>query len=100
RYGVPVSDLTDMNGSVDPRRLQNGTRLVVPVGGVDGDMGARLASNAVPVRHIVSSGENLWTIARRYGVSTRELARENGRALDDVIQIGDQLLIPGTSPST
>ncbi|MEX0935479.1 MAG: transglycosylase SLT domain-containing protein, partial [Gemmatimonadota bacterium] len=37
RYGVPVSDLTDMNGSVDPRRLQIGMRLVVPVGGVDGD---------------------------------------------------------------
>jgi LysM repeat protein len=44
--------------------------------------------------HTVSSGESFWTIARLYGISTAALAAANGRALGELIHIGDELRIP------
>lgn len=38
-YGVPVADLTDTNRDLDPRRLQIGTRIVVPIAGGERNVG-------------------------------------------------------------
>ncbi len=145
RYGVSVAELQGANGNLDPRRLQIGQRLIVPIAGrtpaaapatrvasAAGESGAgeadengadgvggratnesgRSASgeaaNATALengeaptaepsngalRHTVRSGENLWTIARRHGVSVEDLRRWNGLSERAVLQPGQELAV-------
>ena len=44
-------------------------------------------------RHVVAKGETLWDIARKYGVSTRQVARWNGMAPKDLLRSGKELVI-------
>ncbi len=50
------------------------------------------------VEHRVASGESLWTIARRYNVSTRALASWNGMAPRDTLSTGRTLVVWTDSP--
>ena len=50
------------------------------------------------VKYRVRSGDNLTTIAQRYRVSIRALMVANGLK-DETIRIGDELIIPLTTPS-
>ncbi len=43
--------------------------------------------------HLVRTGESLWSISRRYGVSTKALARWNGMAPIDTLNVGQKLTI-------
>ncbi|MFT5658648.1 MAG: membrane-bound lytic murein transglycosylase D [Gammaproteobacteria bacterium] len=43
--------------------------------------------------HIVSSGQSLWTISRKYGVTTAALAKWNGMAPIDTLRIGQKLIV-------
>ncbi|MCH8959274.1 MAG: LysM peptidoglycan-binding domain-containing protein [Proteobacteria bacterium] len=43
----------------------------------------------------VQPGDSLWTIARKYGVSTRNLAKWNGMAPRDTLSVGRKLVIWG-----
>ena len=45
------------------------------------------------VTHTVASGDSLWGIARRYGVSTRSLAKWNGMAPGDTLSVGRTLVV-------
>ncbi len=50
--------------------------------------------------HIVRPGENLSSIASRYGVSVAALQRENGISNPDYIYVGERLRIPGAGVSS
>ena len=58
------------------------------------------------VEHRVRSGESFWSIGRRYGVGTRELAAWNGMAPRDTLSIGQKLVVwaktaaPTAAPSS
>jgi lipoprotein NlpD len=59
---------------------------------------------AVPDHHVVRAGETLYSIARRYDIDWRELARTNGIGGDYLIRPGDRLRLPrpggsATSPA-
>lgn len=43
--------------------------------------------------HVVKSGESLWSISKRYGVSRKKLAEWNGKAERDALRIGQKLAI-------
>ena len=43
--------------------------------------------------HIVRSGQSLWSISRKYGVSTAALAKWNGMAPIDTLRVGQKLVI-------
>ena len=51
---------------------------------------------STPVLHVVKAGENLWTIARKYNMSTKALLRANDslESVGSVIHPGDELIIP------
>lgn len=46
-------------------------------------------------RYTVKSGDSFWTIARRFGVGTRQLARWNGMAPGDTLSVGKVLVVKG-----
>jgi len=119
RYGVTLSELQGTNGNLDPRRLQIGQRLVIPLGGGTaagtqvasantgatgaaggggGDGAARSnqggAGNGT-VTHVVDSGDSLWTISRRYGVAVDDLRDRNGLDGEAVLQPGQELEVEG-----
>ena len=48
----------------------------------------------------VQPGDSLWSISRQYGVSLSSLEAANGLSDDSVLQIGENLTIPGTVSST
>lgn len=50
--------------------------------------------------HRVRSGESFWTIARKYKVGTRQLAKWNGMAPKDTLKIGQKLTIWSKHRST
>jgi membrane-bound lytic murein transglycosylase D len=72
RYGLSVSALRSANGNLNPRRLRVGQ--VVRVPGAAAVAGASAADRF----HRVSRGENLTVIARRYGVTVRQIRSWNG----------------------
>ncbi len=43
--------------------------------------------------HRVRKGESFWSISRKYGVSTRSLAKWNGMAPIDTLKVGQKLVI-------
>lgn len=176
RYGIRLTDLQAANGNLDPRRLQVGQRLVIPIAGGRRNLPVRVAEVAdvgvvetggqdagvrtsglrepeevpVPVnvdidaaatagtdtsngpteptspvaevgvteprevtppagagesasnaRHRVAAGDNLWTLARRYGVTVADLERWNGLAGRGTLRVGQELhLGPGLRTHT
>ena len=46
------------------------------------------------VTHTVVAGEHLGVIARRYDLSQEDIARANNIGVDDILSIGQQLVIP------
>lgn len=53
-----------------------------------------------PIIHVVQNGENLFRISLRYGVSLNALAQANGISNPNLIFVGQQLTIPGTTGGT
>ncbi|ANV85714.1 peptidase M23 [Picosynechococcus sp. PCC 7003] len=51
-------------------------------------------TNAVPKSHVVRPGETLYAIARRYGISGRELIAANKLLNPNVIYVNQRLTIP------
>ncbi len=106
--GVSVSDLWIANRLINPHSLQPGQTLLIPAGpedvfgehaGESDDTDGRAGDLVQPVNHTVRSGENLWTIASRYGVTVGEIARANQISSSAVIRPGQELTIPdATAP--
>ena len=59
-------------------------------------------SEVIPATtHVVQRGDSLWTIARKNGLTTAELAAANNISANAMLQIGQKLLVPskGISPT-
>jgi murein DD-endopeptidase MepM/ murein hydrolase activator NlpD len=100
KYGVPASAIMETNGFRNGATLRPGQRVVIP------RYVSASASHASPPPvsapahvaenvHIVTPGESLIGIARKYGVSLAVLARANKIQPSAKIAIGDRITIPG-----
>ncbi len=52
-------------------------------------------ANANGYTHTIASGESLYTIARKYDVTTQAIVQANGLSSPDKIVVGQQVIIPG-----
>jgi membrane-bound lytic murein transglycosylase D len=96
RYGVTSAVLQRTNNISRPSSLQIGTRLRIPSGGSRApSVQVAAAAESAPreVVHRVSTGESVWTIARRYGVRASDVLAWNDLEEDSVIKPGDRIRI-------
>jgi LysM repeat protein len=59
--------------------------------------GIAVQAQSSPIVHVVQAGENLYRISLRYGVSLAEIASANNIPNPNLIFVGQQLTIPGTT---
>ncbi|MCW5697948.1 MAG: LysM peptidoglycan-binding domain-containing protein, partial [Bauldia sp.] len=57
---------------------------------------APAATAATPSVITVQSGDTLYSLARQYNVSVRDLAAANGLSITDGLRIGQQVVLPGS----
>jgi peptidoglycan-N-acetylglucosamine deacetylase len=69
----------------------NSAPATLETGGSGGNPGI-VASQAI---HTVASGETLYGIALRYGVTVNAIVQANDLANPDRLNLGQQLIIPG-----
>lgn len=118
RYGVSFKELAAYNDMEPDDTLVVGKKLVIPPGGklvedtgpaetgVAPSAGTGTGTTTIerePIpsdrKYTVKSGDNLWVIARRFGVKVADLKRVND--LDsDMIHVGDVLVLPTSAQST
>lgn len=108
KHRLSVSELAKANGLQTGATLQPGKKLMIP--GKPGVAAAKdlaapapkpadpkpaVVRNAEAVEHVIQSGESLGTIARKFQVTTAELAAANGITDLAKIRAGQKLVIPG-----
>jgi len=100
KYGVSVSALSSVNGIVNPTMVYVGQTLIIPAGNAGSAAPPQPIQPGAPVagsggRHVVATGENLFRIAMRYGLTTAQLAAANGIVNPNSVYVGQVLRIPG-----
>lgn len=97
RHGVSVRELARANDIADPDHIVVGQRLTIPGGDSDG---AAAASRTSDRTHVVGRGETLGQIARRHGLSLRDLAAANGITNPSHVMAGALLRLSDSPPPT
>lgn len=101
RYGTSVSAITKANGLSKKRPLVAGNKIKIPQTGYTTEgyyADAAIQPPKRPTKHVVQSGESLWLIARKYGVTPTEI-KEANRLTANALSVGQHLKIPPTQPS-
>jgi membrane-bound lytic murein transglycosylase D len=91
RNNMDPRTLMRLNGKSAKDKLRPGERLVLSGGGGGG--GKAAASGGSKVTHRVKSGETLYSIARRYGVTIAQIVSWNGLSANRTLRIGQRLTI-------
>ena len=88
KFGISVQKLREINGLGE---IYTGGYLLVP-----GQTSNQMLTNSSDLYtvYIVKQGDNVYAIAREYGVPYETLLRINGLNKDDYIYPNQQLLIP------
>ncbi len=113
RYGVPASAIAEANNIPNGAALKPGQRLVIPKYEVTGSTTPRAASNAphtpaptigAPATsgsqhvHVVSPGETLMALSRKYHKPLGAIAKANNIEPHTMVKVGDRIAIPGVAP--
>jgi LysM repeat protein len=89
KFGVTTTALQTLNKITDPRLLQVGQLLRIPV------ISSTTSAPAIaPKTYTVLSGETLFSIARKLGVTSTALAELNGITNPNLIRVGQVLKVP------
>lgn len=88
KYGTTVADIEALNPGIDPKNLQIGSMICVPL---------QPMYPACPKGdyYVVQRGDTMYGIAQRYGVPLNDLIKANPQVLNpNVLAIGQVLCIP------
>lgn len=105
RFNTTVDTLKDVN-QIGGNLIRVGENLLIPTASNKSDFYALSADqrlqqtqgksgkdDARKVSYTVQRGDSFWDISRRYDVGTRQLAKWNGMAPGDTLQVGQKLVI-------
>ena len=94
KYNVSIARLTALNDIDNPNVIVAGQQLVIPTD--SGSPPANILTAAAQEQtYTIKSGDTLYVIATRFGVTLSDLAAANNITDVDVIQVGEDLVIPG-----
>lgn len=98
RYGLDWQDLAIANNLGEYDLLQIGQVLHVPsIGGIGGPVAETVNAVVAGKQHYtVAAGDTLFTIALRYNITWQELAIVNGLQEFDLLQIGQEIVLPAS----
>ncbi len=106
RHGVSTRQLADLNGIKDPSKVRVGQKLIIP--GLAGapateskpqpttprPAAAPLAPIAAAGEYTIQNGDMLSKVAKKYGVTTRQLAELNGIQDVNRVRVGQKIKVP------
>ena len=87
KYGITVNELKSTN-NLSNNNLSIGQQLIIP--------GESVSEDNI---YIVKSGDSLYSIANKYGVTVKEI-KDLNNLISDNLSIGQKLLLPGESEET
>ena len=91
-YGISVDALKSAN-NLSSDNLSIGQKLLIPISDVNV---SEKPNPSVPgINYVVVSGDNLYSIANKYGVSVDDIKKANNLS-SNTLSVGQVLLIPGT----
>ncbi len=98
KFGVSLQSLLDLNAHIDPRRMKVGSQILLPIprrklGSKAVMAKTRNKRRKVSFNHTVVSGETVWMISQRYGVSAKDILSLNGLSSSTTIHPGKRLRI-------
>ena len=85
KYGIPVNELSSINGIMMGTNLSPGDFIVVP---------KRDNENMYFAKYNIKDGDTIYGIARRYNTNPSYLLRLNGLNENDTIYSGDSIFVP------
>lgn len=99
KFGVSASLIQSHNGITNPNLIRIGQLIRIPTSAASSAAVADVSAPATaaapePKTYRVVSGDSLWGIARKFGVSSSALATLNGISNSNLIRIGQLLKIP------
>lgn len=95
QFGVTVDELKRTN-NLSGNVLQVGETLIIPSRIEEPEMpGEEVPPSSGVIEYVVQSGDSLYSIAKKYGVTARELQQYNNLP-STLLSIGQVLLIPST----
>lgn len=104
QFGVTVQNLVDANPGINPNAIQYGQKIMVPDHLSTGTGSSATSASAATVlppgssTYTVKSGDYLARIASLHGVTVGSIRQANNLK-SDLIQVGQELIIPGASDS-
>jgi membrane-bound lytic murein transglycosylase D len=97
RYGVRTTDIKRLNNIRNPRALQIGANLIIPLNpDYSGRPLAELKDDykrSKRTYYTVRSGDSLWKISRKFGVTEKQLRVWNRLGWSNVIRPGQRLVV-------
>ena len=98
RFGVTVQEIRDAN-DLTSDTLSVGQSLIIPGISAGDDLEDNEENDTVPTTYTVVSGDSLWSIANRFGVTVSDLKSANGLT-SNLLSVGQVLIIPTAGSST
>lgn len=96
KYGISWVAIANENNLANPNVLTVGQVLKLP--GASGSDPTPTPSPQTETTYIVRSGDNLFKIGLRFGISWVQIAEANGLVNPNLIKVGDELKIPVDTP--
>lgn len=103
QYGIRSKDIVVLNNIRNPRALRVGRDLILPL-----RPGASLPADVLEEgydrtrqkRYKIRKGDSLWTIARRFDVTTSQLCAWNGIGTKTILKPGKVLRVAGSTKTS